>query len=67
RDLMERFQRSNDTISRYTNLLLDISVADFYEKYVPNPADATPQKIANSSAYFPFFRYCRGAVDGTHI
>jgi hypothetical protein len=67
RDLMERFQRSNDTISRYTNLVLDIAVDHFYQKYVQNPADSIPPKIANSSASFPFFRYCRGAVDGTHI
>jgi hypothetical protein len=67
RDLMERFQRSNDTISKYTNLILDIAVGDFYHKYVQNPADSTPPKILNDSAYFPFFRYCRGAVNSTHI
>ncbi|KAJ7251905.1 hypothetical protein C8J57DRAFT_955011, partial [Mycena rebaudengoi] len=67
RDLMERFQRSNDTISKYTNLVLDIAVGNFYQKYVQNPADSTPAKIADNPAYFPFFRYCRGAVDGTHI
>ncbi|KAJ7121224.1 hypothetical protein C8R46DRAFT_818843, partial [Mycena filopes] len=63
----ERFQRSNDTISRYTNLLLDICVGQFYQKYVQNPADSTPPKIADNPGYFPFFRYCCGAVDGTHI
>ncbi|KAJ7183568.1 hypothetical protein C8R46DRAFT_832537, partial [Mycena filopes] len=63
----ERFQRSNDTISRYTNLLLDLFLGHFYQKYIQNPVDSTPPKIANSSSYFPFFRYCRGAVDGTHI
>ncbi|KAJ7019128.1 hypothetical protein C8F04DRAFT_896934, partial [Mycena alexandri] len=63
----ERFQRSNDTISRYTNLVLDVVVDNFYQKYVQNPADLTPPKIVNSSPYFPFFGYCRGTVDGTHI
>jgi hypothetical protein len=67
RDLMECFQRSNDTISKYTNLVLDIAVGNFYQKYVQNPTDSTPTKIADNPAYFSFFRYCRGAIDGTHI
>jgi hypothetical protein len=67
RELMERFQRSGDTISRYTNHVLNILVAGFYDKYIQNPVDSTPPKIADNPSYFPFFRYCRGAVDGVHI
>ncbi|KAF7342628.1 putative nuclease HARBI1-like protein [Mycena sanguinolenta] len=67
RDLMERFQRSGDTISKYTNRVLDIATGNFYNKYIQNPADTTPPKIAGSTSYFPFFRYCRGAVNGVHF
>ncbi|KAF7328442.1 putative nuclease HARBI1-like protein [Mycena sanguinolenta] len=67
RELMERFQRSNDTISKYTHRVLDVATTEFYNKYVQNPADSTPPKIANNPSYFPFFRHCRGAVDGVHV
>jgi hypothetical protein len=64
---MERFQRSGDTISKYTLRVLNIVTSGFYNKYIQNPADSTPPKIANNPSYFPFFRYCRGGVDGVHI
>ncbi|KAJ6449647.1 hypothetical protein C8R45DRAFT_849577, partial [Mycena sanguinolenta] len=67
RELMERFQRSGDTISKYTNRVLNIAADDLYNKYVQNPVDSTPPKIADDPCYFPFFRYCRGAVDGVHF
>lgn len=39
----------------------------FYKKYVHNPKDKTPEKIASNPRWFPFFKYCRGAVDGVHV
>ncbi|KAJ7055717.1 hypothetical protein C8F01DRAFT_1062508 [Mycena amicta] len=66
-ELMERFQHSGDTISKYTNRVLRVVCQTFYRKYVRNPLDETPPKITNNDRYFPFFCHCRGAVDGVHI
>ncbi|KAF7322186.1 putative nuclease HARBI1-like protein [Mycena kentingensis (nom. inval.)] len=67
RELMERFQHSGDTISKYTNRVLGLVCGSFYRKYVRPPLDEPPEIIRDNPRYFPFFRHCRGAVDGVHI
>jgi hypothetical protein len=67
RELQERFQRSGDTISRYLNKGLLLLTGSFYEKYVKDPVNEIPEKIFMNSRWYPFFKYCRGAVDGVHV
>ncbi|TFK17249.1 hypothetical protein FA15DRAFT_551557, partial [Coprinopsis marcescibilis] len=66
----ERFQCSNETVSRYFCTVLDaVSTGPFYAKYVwlPNASDSIPDFIANSTKFFPFFQHALGAMDSTHI
>ncbi|CAK5268123.1 unnamed protein product [Mycena citricolor] len=67
RELQERFQRSGDTISCYLNHRLLALTGTFYKDYIRAPADKTPDQILTSELYYPFFKYCRGTVDGVHI
>ena len=40
----------------------------FYQRHVKLPAkDKTPPEIRCNPKLYPFFRDCRGAVDGTHV
>jgi hypothetical protein len=40
----------------------------FYTRYVKLPPnDQTPPEIRNSPKFYPFFKDCRGALDGTHV
>ncbi|XP_071681866.1 uncharacterized protein [Lolium perenne] len=48
------FRRSTETISRYFQQVLYTSIN-------------TPTKIKNSYMWFPYFRDCIGAIDGTHV
>ncbi|TFK17835.1 hypothetical protein FA15DRAFT_551350, partial [Coprinopsis marcescibilis] len=69
RHVGERFQHSNETVSRYFQEVLDaVSTGPFYAKYVrlPNANDPVPDFIANSTKFFPFFQHVLGAMDGTH-
>ncbi|KIK75227.1 hypothetical protein PAXRUDRAFT_75676, partial [Paxillus rubicundulus Ve08.2h10] len=67
--LQERFQRSGDTISKFAfAFVLDVLVtAPIYPKYVKLPKDVTPPQITEKPKLFPFFKECRGAIDGSHI
>ncbi|KAL5730891.1 hypothetical protein ACHQM5_003675 [Ranunculus cassubicifolius] len=64
--LQERFQHSDETISRHFNNVLDAIVAlsgEFFQ-----PADSsTPPEILQDSRFYPYFKDCVGAIDGTHI
>lgn len=40
----------------------------FYNRYIKLPdAQQTPPEIRNDPKLYPFFKDCRGAIDGTHI
>ncbi|KAF9232773.1 hypothetical protein BU15DRAFT_27862, partial [Melanogaster broomeanus] len=68
RQLQECFQQSGDTISKCVKQVLDILVtAPIYPKYVKLPKDVTPPQITENPKLFPFFKECRGAIDGSHI
>ncbi|KAJ7235954.1 hypothetical protein C8J57DRAFT_973002, partial [Mycena rebaudengoi] len=67
RELSERFQHSGATISYYLDKGLLLFTGAFYDKYVHDPINETPEKILDDPRWFPFFRYCRGAIDGSHI
>lgn len=66
----ERFQRSNDTISKFfMKILLTFSSPSFYAKnvYIPEANSPVPKYIQKNSDFFPFFKDAIGAIDGTHI
>ncbi|KIJ63750.1 hypothetical protein HYDPIDRAFT_54704, partial [Hydnomerulius pinastri MD-312] len=69
RHVGERFQRSNDTISRYFHKMLVIfSTQPFYTTYVQSPtSEHVSRKIRNNPKFWPFFKDAIGAIDGSHI
>ena len=83
RDAQERFQRSGETISRKVlnsakHLNTDIqyyrvvnqvteAIVSLASKYIRLPGPETPQEIQSNSKFYPFFKDCRMALDGTHI
>ncbi|KAF8433331.1 hypothetical protein L210DRAFT_3307780, partial [Boletus edulis BED1] len=70
RHVAERFQRSNDTISKYFRRILGaFSSSPIYNKYVrlPRSNDNTPQAIQENPRFMPFFKDAIGALDSTHI
>ena len=54
---------------RIIHHLLDMIVSPtFYNRYIKLPdAQQTPPEIYNNPKLYPFFKDCRGAIDGTHI
>jgi hypothetical protein len=45
-----------------------ITSAPFYNRYVKLPSpDQIPPEIESNPKFYPFFKDCRGAVDGSHI
>ncbi|KAJ7718236.1 hypothetical protein B0H16DRAFT_1217627, partial [Mycena metata] len=70
RHVGERFQRSNETISKYfRRVLIAVSSPPFYTQYVrlPSARDPIPESIRSNPKFFPFFKDAIGSMDGTHI
>lgn len=70
RKLAERFQRSTETINRtYHKVMHHFLQPEFYKTFVTFPTASTPLSdcIEDSNRYFPYFKDCIGAVDGSHI
>ncbi|KAH7851129.1 hypothetical protein Vadar_007664 [Vaccinium darrowii] len=61
------FQHSTDTISRHFKVMRRAlcSVAPFVIR--PPDLEVTPPEILNDGRYYPWFKDCVGAIDGTHI
>ncbi|XP_026450957.1 uncharacterized protein LOC113351121 [Papaver somniferum] len=66
RILQERFQHSGETISRHFNAVLDAIVALADDFLVPAGPD-TPTEILENPRFYPYFKDCIGAIDGTQI
>ncbi|KIK24233.1 hypothetical protein PISMIDRAFT_49975, partial [Pisolithus microcarpus 441] len=69
RHVAERFQRSNNTISRYFKKMLFIfSDQPFYSTHVWFPDDESVHpKIRRNPKFWPYFQNAIGAIDGCHI
>uniref|UniRef100_A0A803MDW5 Myb/SANT-like domain-containing protein n=1 Tax=Chenopodium quinoa TaxID=63459 RepID=A0A803MDW5_CHEQI len=68
RDAAERFQHSISTISIYFRAVLKALVSlscDIIRPY--QSFNESPPEIKNNSLYWPFFKNCVEALDGTHI
>ncbi|KAJ7234741.1 hypothetical protein B0H12DRAFT_993613, partial [Mycena haematopus] len=64
----QRFQRSNNTITKYfCETLNAFTDPDFYNRYVHLPTATTPlpQLFIDNPIFFPFFENALGGIDGT--
>ncbi|KAM0830107.1 hypothetical protein ACQ4PT_066433 [Festuca glaucescens] len=66
RVLQDKFQHSGETISRHFNKVLK-AINGLRDVCIKDPPDAVPSKILGDSRYYPYFKNCLGAIDGTHI
>jgi hypothetical protein len=69
RIVQERFQHSGEMVSRhFTRILMVVSRMAID---IINPIDRefknVPRKIRDDEQYWPYFKNCIGAIDGTHI
>ncbi|GAV77660.1 LOW QUALITY PROTEIN: DDE_4 domain-containing protein [Cephalotus follicularis] len=60
------FHRSSETCHRYFRIVLKV-VLKLYKYVVRSPDDSTPPEIMNSQRFYPYFKDCVGAIDGTHV
>lgn len=61
------FQYSGQTVSRYFHVVLR-ALATFAKEMIKPPSfDETPSEILKNMKYYPWFKDCIGAIDGTHI
>ncbi|KIM54417.1 hypothetical protein SCLCIDRAFT_36183, partial [Scleroderma citrinum Foug A] len=70
RHIGERFQRSNDMISRYFHKMVKIFASEpFYSRYISFASStiSTHPKIINNYCFWPYFKDVIGAIDGSHI
>ncbi|ESK82974.1 nuclease harbi1-like [Moniliophthora roreri MCA 2997] len=70
RHVGERFQWANGTITHYFCLMCEaLSGPEFYNQYVslPNADDPPSPYLNNNPKFWPFFKGCLGALDGSHI
>src|SRR5882757_8666251 len=66
---MYPIQSTKVNICRIFHRILDMLVSGpFYNHYIKlPPKEQTPPEIWNNPKLYPFFKDCRGAIDGTHI
>nr|XP_020188456.2 putative nuclease HARBI1 [Aegilops tauschii subsp. strangulata] len=60
------FRRSMETISRYFKQVF-YAVGELRGEMIRRPSGQTPSKIRGSLRWYPYFKDCIGAVDGTHV
>ncbi|OIT28137.1 hypothetical protein A4A49_59151, partial [Nicotiana attenuata] len=64
--VQNRFQHSGETISRYFNKCLKACLR-LGKYYVKQAGKGVPQEISSNPLFYPWFKDCIGAIDGTHI
>ncbi|KAL4586007.1 hypothetical protein LXL04_010637 [Taraxacum kok-saghyz] len=69
RFLQEIFNHSGETIHRHFHLVLGavLRMSADTIKPVDNYNDVVPDYILNNRRYYPMFKDCIGAIDGTHV
>ncbi|XP_020253243.1 putative nuclease HARBI1 isoform X1 [Asparagus officinalis] len=63
----DRFQHSLEAISTYFKKVLYAICSLTKYVIVPPSYDATPPEISYTTKYYPYFKNCVGAIDGTHV
>ncbi|KAM1040629.1 hypothetical protein ACFX15_029381 [Malus domestica] len=69
RMVQERFQRSGETVSRWFGILLDVVSRMATDIICPHDRQfkRVSNKIKDDNRYWPYFKGCIGAIDGTHV
>lgn len=62
----ETFNRSHFSTSQSFNKILKV-LNEIAVDFMAKPGSSTPEKIRESTRFFPYFKDCIGAIDGTHI
>nr|XP_020175900.1 protein ALP1-like [Aegilops tauschii subsp. strangulata] len=60
------FRRSMETISRYFKQVL-FAIRELRGEMIRRPSGQTSPKIRGSPRWYPYFKHCIGAIDGTHV
>ncbi|KAF3785633.1 hypothetical protein EJ110_NYTH27101, partial [Nymphaea thermarum] len=60
------FQHLGQTICKYVNLILR-ALCQLGREYISRPNNDIPSKIRFNPRFYPYFKDCLGAIDGTHI
>ncbi|RWR76423.1 putative nuclease HARBI1 [Cinnamomum micranthum f. kanehirae] len=67
RVMPNRFNHSRATVSQYFHIVLDAK-CKVYPHCVQIPENApTPQQIRTYTRFYPYFKNCIRAIDGTHV
>ncbi|PPE01391.1 hypothetical protein GOBAR_DD01572 [Gossypium barbadense] len=66
RVIRSRYHRSTKTIYRYFRVVLR-AILKLYKLVIRLPDESTPSDIRNNPRFYPYFKDCIGALDGTHI
>lgn len=66
RNVQGRFQHSGETISRYFNIVLT-ALVKLSEEYITLPNSEIPDEITHNTKFYPYFKDCLGAIDGSLI
>ncbi|KAH1130402.1 hypothetical protein J1N35_001780 [Gossypium stocksii] len=61
-----RYYRSIETIHRYFRVVLR-AILKLYKLVIRLPDESTPSEIRNNPRFYPYFKDCIGALDGTHV
>ncbi|KAF0728661.1 hypothetical protein Ae201684_013619 [Aphanomyces euteiches] len=67
RSAQERFQHSGDTISKVFHQVLSANLLRVPTMMPASLPSWCPNEIQENPKWFPFFKDCIGALDGTHI
>ncbi|KAL9293182.1 putative harbinger transposase-derived nuclease domain-containing protein [Arabidopsis thaliana] len=62
----DRFKRSRFSIITSFNTILKV-LNVFAPSYMAKPTLVVPTKIKDNTRFYPYFKDCVGAIDGTHI
>ncbi|PPD67962.1 hypothetical protein GOBAR_DD35160 [Gossypium barbadense] len=57
---------STETIHRYFKVVLR-AILKLYKLVIKLPDESTPSEIRNNPSFYPYFKNCIGALNGTHV
>ncbi|XP_066323237.1 uncharacterized protein [Miscanthus floridulus] len=67
-DLQVFFGHNNDTFHHHINHFFKVVIPALSRRYLQTPdPNQVHQKIQDNPRFYPFFKNCLGAIDGTHI